>query len=169
MINSAPRSGTKYKQGLFIPKNKNKLIKANDKGGVYYRSGLEEKMMIYLDTNDSIKSWGSEFMKIPYSKTDWDNKNSEMKTTFHTYYPDFYYEIYRSDGSISKVIAEVKPKSQTVQPILRDNPTAKQLKNLEYDLKEWNRNLSKWGEMIKYCENKGMEFIILTEEQLQRR
>lgn len=170
MINSAPRSNNSYKQGLYIPKNIDKLIKLNDKGGIYYRSGLEEKMMIYLDRNEKIVKWGAECIKIPYTKTEWKNSDSELKTTYHNYYPDFYYELIKEDGSISKVVAEVKPHSQTIEPTLKHiNPTAKQLRNFEYDIKEWNRNLSKWTEMINFCEKKGMEFIIITEKYLNRR
>ena len=54
MLNSAPRQPGKYKQGLYTPKNKEKLIKANSYGGVFYRSGLEHKMMIYLDSNENL-------------------------------------------------------------------------------------------------------------------
>ena len=166
MINSAPRSQGKYRQGLFVPKNKEKLIKANSHGGVYYRSGLEHKMMIYLDNNENIISWGSEHLRIPYEKTEWNSSLNEFVTSEHSYYPDFYYELRRSDGSISRVVAEVKPSSETSEPKLHTNPTAKQLKNFEYALKMWNKNLSKWKYMIDYCQRKGFDFIIITEEHL---
>lgn len=166
MINSAPRSQGKYKQGLFIPKNKEKLIKSNSQGGVYYRSGLEHKMMIYLDNNENIVSWGSEHLRIPYEKTEWNSSINEFVTSEHSYYPDFYYELRRSDGSISRVVAEVKPSNETSEPKLPNTPTAKQLKNFEYSLKMWNKNLSKWKYMIEYCQRKGFEFIIITEEHL---
>lgn len=167
MLNSAPRSGGLYKQGLFVPKNKEKLIKANSQGGVYYRSGLEHKMMIYLDNNENIRSWSSEYIKIPYEKTEYVNETQMWETTKHTYYPDFYYELVRSDGSVTKVVAEVKPSTETREPKIPQNPTAKQLKNLEYALKMWNKNLSKWKYMIEWCERKGFEFIIITEERLK--
>lgn len=167
MLNSAPRSGGLYKQGLFVPKNKEKLIKANSQGGVYYRSGLEHKMMIYLDNNENIRSWSSEYIKIPYEKTEYVNETQMWETTKHTYYPDFYYELVRSDGSVTKVVAEVKPSSETREPKIPQNPTAKQLKNFEYALKMWNKNLSKWKYMIEWCERKGFEFIIITEERLK--
>ena len=169
MINSAPRSNGKYKQGLYTPKNKEKLIKANSYGGVYFRSGLEQKFMIYLDSNDNIISWGAEHLSIPYKKTEFNNQTQEFETTSHTYYPDFYYELRRSDGSISKVVAEVKPSSETEEPKVPINPTAKQLKNLEYSLKMWNKNQSKWKYMIEYCERKGFDFIIITEQHLSKR
>ena len=104
---------TKYKQGLFTPKNKDKVIKLNSQGGLYYRSGLEQKMMIYLDNNDKITHWGAEHLRIPYQKTEWISESQDFKTTEHSYYPDFYYELKREDGSVSKVVAEVKPESET--------------------------------------------------------
>jgi hypothetical protein len=168
MINSAPRSGGKYKQGLFIPKNKEKLIKLNSQGGIFYRSSLEHKMMIYLDSNENIKKWGAEHIRVSYDKSEYNNKSHEMETTTHGYYPDFYYELERSDGTTSRVIAEVKPSSETMEPKLPTNPTSKQLKNFEYALKMYNKNLSKWKYMIEYCERKGFEFIIITEKILSK-
>jgi hypothetical protein len=169
MINSAPTQGGKYKQGLYTPKNKDKLIKANSYGGVYYRSGLEQKMMIYLDLNDNIRVWGAEYLKVPYKKSEYNNSTHDLETTEHTYFPDFYYELIRYDGSISKVVAEVKPSSEVKIPELPQNATAKQLKNFEYSLKMYNKNISKWTYMIEYCERKGFEFVIITEQHLARR
>ena len=166
MINSAPRQAGKYNHGLYIPKNKEKIIKLNNQGGLYYRSSLEKKMMVYLDNNEMIKSWGAEHLRIPYKKTEWDSQLNEFLTTEHSYYPDFYYELIRPDGSISRVVAEVKPTSETSEPKLGNNPTVKQLKNFEYSLKMWNKNLSKWKYMIDYCDRKGFNFIVVTEELL---
>ena len=58
----------------------------------------------------------------------------------------------------------------TIAPKLdKSNPTMKQLKNLEYSLKMWNKNCSKWKYMIAFCEKKGFEFIILTDKILLRK
>jgi len=122
--------------------------------------------MIYLDNNSKIIHWGAEHLRVPSTKTEWISEKQEFKTTEHNYYPDFYYELLREDGSISRVVAEVKPSSETQEPKLRDNPTTKQLKNFEYALKMYNKNLSKWKYMIEYCERKGFEFIIITEQHL---
>ena len=54
MLNSAPKQPTKYHQGLFTPNNKDKVVKLNSKGGLYYRYKLKQKMMIYLDNNEKI-------------------------------------------------------------------------------------------------------------------
>ena len=166
MINSAPRQSSKYKQGLFTPKNKDKVVKLNSHGGLYYRSGLEQKMMVYLDNNPNIINWGAEHLKIPYEKTEWVSEKQEFKTSEHTYYPDFYYELKKENGEISKVVAEVKPSSETMEPKISSNPSSKQLKNFEYALKMYNKNLSKWKYMMEYCDRKGFKFIIITEQYL---
>lgn len=166
MINNAPINSKKYNQGIYYPNNQDKVIKLNNKGGLYYRSGLEHKMMVYLDMNDDIIFWGAENIKVPYEKTEWLSDEQRFKTTEHCYYPDFYYEMRLSDSSIKRVVAEVKPYSETVSPQLPKNPTSKQLKNFEYSLKMYNKNLSKWKSMLEFCQIKGFEFIILTEKVL---
>ena len=166
MLNSAPRQSKKYHQGLYVPKDKSKVIKLNTQGGLFYRSGLEQKMMVYLDNNSNIIFWGAEHLRIPYVKTEWVSEKQEFVTSEHSYYPDFYYELKKSDSTISKVVAEVKPHAETLEPKLATNPTSKQLKNFEYALKMYNKNLSKWKYMIEYCQRKGFEFIIITEQHL---
>jgi hypothetical protein len=166
MLNSAPNQNGKYKQGLFIPKNKNKCIKLNNQGGLFYRSSLEQKFMIYLDNNNNIIHWNTELIKIPYTKNAWNNKLLEMTLTEHTYFPDFYYEIKKADGSIARVVAEIKPDHETKPPKLQQNPTAKQMKNFEYSLKEYAKNLDKWKYCIEWCKMKGFEFIIITDRHL---
>lgn len=166
MLNSAPRSGGKYHQGLFIPENKEKLIKANGKGGVYYRSGLEHKFMIYLDRNSNVQRWCSELIRIPYMMNKWDSTKQDTTKSEHGYYPDFYYEMIGRDGNLSRVVVEIKPSSETQPPILKENYTSNQLKNYEYALKMYAKNMDKWRHAIEYCQRKGFEFVVITEEQI---
>jgi hypothetical protein len=56
------------------------------------------------------------------------------------YYPDFYVEF--KDGR--KVVVEIKPASQT----------------------KLKRNLEKWDAAKKLCDEKGIEFVVLTEKEL---
>jgi hypothetical protein len=44
----------------------------------------------------------------------------------------------------------------------------KKLKNFEYDLKMAQKNREKWNTMIKYCDKKGWDFIIITEHHLKK-
>ena len=53
-----------------------------------------------------------------------------------------------------------------MEPKLSSNPTSKQIKNFEYELNMYNKNLNKWTYMIDFCKKKGFEFIIITEKLL---
>lgn len=173
MLNSKPTGAGHYKQGLFVPKNKDKIIKLNNQGGLFYRSGLELKIMTWLDNNPNISRWSAEGIKIPYQLTHFDKGDITLKG--HSYYPDFYYEIDKGDTT-KKVVMEVKPMKEYKNVILLqekklqipNDASIKKLKNLEYDVKMAQKNLAKWETMIKYCNMKGWEFIILTEEHLKK-
>lgn len=174
MLNSKPNNSN-YHQGNYVPKFKDKVLKLNSQGGIYYRSSWELKIMTWLDNNQKIKRWGAECFTIPYQMTHYE-KNGDINLKKHSYYPDFYYEIENSNGTIKKVIAEVKPSREYQDAILvekkmfkvPENITMKQLRNLEYRMKMAQKNSDKWQTMIKYCDLKGYEFIIITEEHLKK-
>jgi hypothetical protein len=74
------------------------------------------------------------------------------------------------NGSIREILLEVKPVEQTKPPKFKETArmTKKQLDSYEYSINEYNRNMSKWDFTIKYCEMKGIEFKILTKQQVDR-
>lgn len=172
MLNSKPNN-KKYHQGNFIPTNKDKVFKLNVEGGLYFRSGLEKKMMIWLDHNENILIWGCENLEIPYQMTHFEN--GDMKIKNHRYYPDFYYRMRKADGTIKDIVVEVKPQKEYEMVLLLNEgklsvPESglKKLKNFEYSLKEAYRNKSKWETMINWCNKKGYDFIIITEDHLKK-
>lgn len=175
MINNQPNAPRnkdgklRYKQGNYIPENKDKVIKLNSKGGIYYRSGYELKIYRYLDINENVIKWGAEFICIPYKKYKWKKtKWGELvkKTSDHRYFPDVYYELKNSDNSISKIVAEIKPYSEVKEPNIPKKATKKQLENFEYAINMWNTNQFKWEQAIEYCKNRDMKFVIITEKYL---
>lgn len=185
MLNSKPNNKN-YHQGNYIPNNKDKVLKLNDKGGIYYRSSWELKVMTWLDNNKLIEKWGAECITVPYQMTHY-KRDGDINLKSHCYYPDFYYEIRNTDGTLKKVVAEVKPMkeylmvkelnernlsgkaefntSQTTKKrlVIPNNANMKQLRSFEYDLKMAQKNAEKWETMIKFCDKKGWEFIIITE------
>lgn len=173
MLNSKPNNSN-YHQGNFIPTNKDKVIKLNSKGGVYYRSSWELRIMTWLDNNKNIVRWGAECISIGYQLTHYE-KGGDINLKNHSYYPDFYYEI-RVNNDIKKVIAEVKPMKEYQMVVdlnnkslsLPENVSMKKMKNIEYDLKMAHKNSEKWETMIKYCDRKGWDFIIITEIILKK-
>jgi hypothetical protein len=168
MLNNKPNGVGNYRQGLFVPKNKDKVYKLNSEGGLYYRSSWELSTMKYMDMCKEVRLWGVECIEIPYQLKK-PNKLGIMSVTNHRYYPDFYYELEMDDGTIKKILLEVKPKKQTQKPVLKTQKrlTEKQLKNFKYDINEYNRNMSKWEATIEYCKHKDLEFKILTEENIK--
>jgi hypothetical protein len=172
MLNSKP-SNSNYNQGNYVPKNTDKVIKLNNQGGVYFRSSWEKKIMTWLDYNEKIIKWGAECMKIPYQMTHFDN--GDMRVKEHCYYPDFYYEMRTEDGVLKQVVVEVKPMKEYNMVIALNEGKlqvpqkgTKKLKNFEYDLKMAYKNKNKWETMISWCNKKGYEFIIITEENLKK-
>ncbi len=173
MINSKPNNPGKYNQGNYIPINKDKVLKLNDEGGVYFRSSWEKRIMVWLDTKNEIVKWGAECIKIPYQLTEVVDGDFKIKT--RSYYPDFYYEIKTGD-SIKQVVVEVKPQKDYEDAVLfekggfniQENLTLKKIKGLEYRFKTAQKNYKKWETMIKWCEKKGFEFIIITELSLKK-
>lgn len=170
MLNSRPNNKN-YHQGNYTPNNKDKVIKLNALGGLFYRSGMELKVMKYLDFNENVIKWGAECLKIPYQMKHFDNGDVVLKE--HCYYPDFYYEL--KIGNITNiVVAEVKPMNEykMVQDLLEGKLSipvngTKKLKNFEYSLKMAYKNKTKFETMINWCDKKGYKFIIITEETLK--
>ena len=108
MINSKPNNKN-YNQGNFIPVNKDKVMKLNTNGGVYFRSSWEKRIMTWLDNKPEILMWGAECLKIPYQMTHFENGDTRVKN--HVYHVDFYYEM-RVNGVLRQVVAEVKPQKE---------------------------------------------------------
>ena len=122
--------------------------------------------------NNKILIWGCEVIGIPYTKTSVKKAKDgimDYKTTKHTYYPDFWYKRLKEDGSVEEVLMEVKPYKETVKPKSPAfNATRKQLENFEYAMNMWNANMYKWEHTIEFCKNKGIKFIIMTEQYIKR-
>ena len=129
-----------------------------DPSKIFYRSLWERKFMVYCDNSEAIIEWGSEEIVIPYLSA-WDNK-------MHRYFPDFYIKVRQADGSVKRMIIEVKPKKQCKPP--EKNPKRK-TKKWYTEVKQWGVNSSKWKYAEKFCKMNDMEFKILTEDHLNIR
>jgi hypothetical protein len=140
-------------KGKYIPINPKKYV--GNSSQVIYRSLWERKLMVYCDRNDNIIEWGSEEVIVPY-RSPWDGK-------MHRYFPDFYMKVKQTNGTHKKFIIEVKPKAQCKEP----NKTPKRKTRKWYkEVQTWGINQAKWKSATDYCENRGMEFKILTEDHL---
>ena len=140
-------------KGKYIPINPKKYV--GNSSQVIYRSLWERKLMVYCDRNEKVVEWGSEEVIVPY-RSPWDGK-------MHRYFPDFYMKVKQGNGAYKKFIIEVKPKAQCKEPI--KTPKRKTRKWYK-EVQTWGINQAKWKSAIDYCENRGMEFKILTEDHL---
>ena len=125
-----------------------------DSSNIIYRSLWERKFMVYCDNNQNILEWSSEEIALPY--------RSPLDNKIHRYFPDFYIKVKESSGVIKKMLIEVKPKKQTVQP----KPQNIKTKGYIYEAREYVRNQAKWKAAKNFCEDHQWEFKVITEDEL---
>ena len=143
-------------KGRYTPINPKKY-KGNP-SRIVYRSLWERKFMVYCDTNNSILEWGSEEVIIPYLSP-WDGR-------VHRYFPDFYIKVREHNKTTKKYIIEIKPKKQCKPPVATPK---RKTKKWFGEVKTWGINEAKWKYATKWCENNGMEFMVLNEDHLNIR
>lgn len=141
-----------YKQGFFSPKFPKKYI--GDPTNIVYRSGWEKRVMQSLDENTNVLRWASEEIVVPYI--------SPIDNRPHRYFVDFYVEARAVDGSIKKMLLEVKPAAQTQPP---KSPKRKTKRYIS-EVMTYGVNEAKWKAAKEFCKDKGWEFRIITEAEL---
>lgn len=139
-------------KGYFKPRNPNKY--KGDPTNIIYRSGLELRLMKFLDEQDNIVKWGSEELAIPYK--------SPIDGRYHRYFPDFYVKKKITDGTIREQLIEVKPSDQCKPPRKQNKVTRRYLT----EVKNWGINSAKWKAAEEYCKDRRWTFIIITEKDL---
>ena len=139
-------------KGRYQPNNPLKY-KGNFRN-IIYRSLWELKFMKYCDSNQNILEWGSEEIVVPY--------RSPIDNRYHRYFPDFYIKVRESTGKIKKYINEVKPQKQCIEPKVQKKKT----RSYVYQVCEYAKNQAKWKAAEEYCMDRGLEFKVLTENEL---
>jgi|TARA_Y100000004_G_scaffold122476_1_gene137721 hypothetical protein len=125
-----------------------------DHNNIIYRSLWERKFMVYCDKNENILEWGSEEVVVPY--------RSPIDNRYHRYFPDFYIKVRESTGKITKMIVEIKPYKQCIEPKVQKKKT----KGYIYEVMEYAKNQAKWNAAKEWCLDRGYEFKVLTENEL---
>ena len=139
-------------KGKYRPNNPLKY--KGDYRNIIYRSLWELKFTKYCDSNQNILEWGSEEFWLPY--------RSPLDNKVHRYFPDFYIKVRETTGKINKMVIEVKPKKQCMEP----KRPKKKTRGYIYEVREYARNQAKWKAAKSYCLDRGYEFKILTENEL---
>lgn len=146
-----------WHQGNYSPKNSAKYIGSKTPE---YRSGLELKVMQFLDYNESVIRWSSEPFSIKYLL--------ESDGKEHNYWIDFYAEIVTKDGVFKKYLIEVKPYIQCFPPNKPKINNKKSNKRYLYENEQYQKNISKWKSARIFAKSQGMEFKILTDKDIGR-
>lgn len=159
-----------YLQGAFKPKHPEKCLNYNGQcpnaKTITFRSSWEKIFCNFCDVTESVITWGSEILQVPYY-SQLDGKN-------HIYITDFIFWCKDREGHINKYILEVKPKNQT--PILNEHgqiqypdapkkKTKKSLDNWQERCNVLKRNHEKWTAAKQWCKKHGYIFKVLTEEE----
>jgi len=146
--------GTTLK-GKFRPKNPNKY--KGDAGNIIYRSSWERDVMRWCDTNTSIIWWMSEERAIWY-------RNPVTKKNAR-YFPDFIIHYKDKRGIEITEVLEVKPRKHVEGP----NPNPKRrTKAWVESVKTYIVNQAKWEAATGWCEDRGYNFRLLTEDNIPK-
>lgn len=140
---------SKYHQGRYKPLNPQKY--AGDVKNIIYRSGWEYQLMQKFDTLDSVLTWNSEGLVIPY--------RSPLDGKIHRYFPDFLIKVKDQKGLIKTWLLEVKPHAQT--HLRSTNRNTRKFLN---EVATYSTNMAKWAAAEEFCKDQGWEFQVITEK-----
>lgn len=121
-----------------------------DVNNIYLRSSWEKDFFLTFIKHKNVVRISSEEVVISYF--------NPVKRRFARYFIDFYIEIVDKKGETKKFIIEVKPYKQTQNPKLVCSG-----KVSRKDIETYVVNIKKWEAAINYAQNKGYEFLLLTE------
>lgn len=136
---------SKYSQDNFIPKNPNKLL---GNPTPFYRSSWELTVMTLLDNHPNVIQWASESITIPYI--------NPLTGKRSVYVPDFFVLYRDKNGKERAELIEVKPAKEAIA----ENAKSKR------DKAALIVNTAKWAAALTYCKKSGINFRVLTEDQI---
>lgn len=141
----------KVQKGKFSPRYPEKYM--GNLEMIVYRSSWELILMNRFDLSRGVKKWSSEPGWIPYINPMKDDRNKASR-----YFPDFYMQ--NVEGN--KFIIEVKPFKQTQPPRQPQRKT----KSFFEECATFSINQAKWNAAERFCIERGFEFVILTENEI---
>ncbi len=121
-----------------------------DPNNIICRSSWERHFCHWCDHTPDIVKWASEEFSIPYV--------SPKDGRVHRYYPDAL--IQKKDGK--KYLVEIKPARQTQPPVKK----SRVIKTYINECLTYEINKAKWAAAREFALDNGVEFLILTENEL---
>lgn len=149
----AKKKGRNYRQGKYYIQNQDKYVGTKDY--CIYRSSWEQYVFKYLDMHPSVIEWGSETVVIPYYDPTRERKRRYMV--------DIYMKVKGKDGDIHYYLAEIKPASQVSPPV---KTSRKRQDVFESEQQTYITNQLKWEAAKKFCQERGWNWMILTEYEI---
>lgn len=140
-------------KSLYKPEYPNKY--KGDPNNIICRSSWERKFARWCDLSESVLEWGSEEFFLKYF--------DPVTNRVRRYFPDFIIKVREQSGEIKKYVIEVKPKRQTVPPV---QTSKKRTRTYITEVKTYATNEAKWKAAREFCEDRMMEFKIITEDNL---
>ena len=138
-------------KGKFRPENPQKY--RGNPSNIIYRSSWERTFCQWCDRNDSVIEWQSEEKRIRYY--------DPIAKKNRTYYPDFWVKYRNNKGLIIEEIIEVKPEKQVKGP---PKQPKRRTKSWMKEVETYVTNQAKWKAAGIWCEDRGMNFRLLTEK-----
>ena len=111
--------------------------------------------MKWCDAKEEVEWWQSEETRVPYY--------DPVQKKRRTYYPDFRLAIRKSDGILHEELIEVKPRRQVEGPPVKPK---RRTKSWLQEVYTYATNKAKWEAAALFCEDRGMNFRIITEKEL---
>jgi hypothetical protein len=106
--------------------------------------------MRFCDTNDNILQWASESIVIPY--------RHPLTGRMTNYVPDFLITYRTKNNKMCAEVIEIKPKKQS---IIESKASAR-------DRAVVAVNYAKWDAATKWCRRQGLQFRVITEDDIFR-
>lgn len=138
---------TRFAQGIYRLANPGKYAGNRPPR---YRSGWEMAFMRFCDSNDNIVQWASESISIPY--------RHPLTGRQTIYVPDFFVQYRTKDNRTRAEVIEIKPKKQS---ILESKASAR-------DRAVVAVNYAKWDAATRWCRRQGLQFRVITEDDIFR-
>jgi hypothetical protein len=88
---------------------------------------------------------------------------SPMDNLVHRYFVDFFIEVENKSGVVKKYLVEVKPYRYTQPPTIPKRKT----QSFISEVKQWGVNNAKWDAAKRFASQRGWEFMLVTEKDLQ--
>jgi hypothetical protein len=140
-------------KGTYKPVNPKKY--KGDRYNIIYRSLWEKKFMNYCDLSKNIIEWSSEEFFIPYK--------DPTTRSVRRYFPDFFIKYKDNTGKVRRSVIEIKPMRETKEPKITKN---KSRKTILTETVNYYRNQAKWKAAREFCNDRKLEFKIMTEKEL---